>query len=42
MAFVENGTRLHDLAFRYGLFETLDHARFYPMLETARTAIEAG
>ena len=40
MALVEMGTRLHDPAFRFGLFETLDHDRLYPTPETARIAIE--
>ena len=40
MALVEMGTQLHDPAFRFGLFETLDRDRLYPTLETARMAIE--
>jgi len=42
MAFVELRTRLQDLVFRYGLFETLDRDRFYSTLEAALAAIEEG
>ncbi len=42
MAFVEMRTRLQDLVFRYGLFETLDRDRFYSTLEAALAAIERG
>ncbi len=39
MAFAEMRTRLQDLVFRYGLFETLDRDRFYSSLEAAIAAI---
>jgi len=45
MAFVELRTRLHDLVYRYGLFETLDRDHFYVSLDDALLAIrdeEAG
>ena len=35
LAFVEMRSRLQDLTFRYGLFETLDRDHFYPTLERA-------
>lgn len=40
LAFVEMRTRLQDLVYRYGLFETIDRDRFYPTLEVALAAIE--
>ena len=45
MAFVELRTRLHDLVYRYGLFETLDRDHFYHSIDDALLAIgseEAG
>ena len=45
MAFVELRTRLHDLVYRYGLFETLDRDHFYSSIDDALLAIgseEAG
>jgi MFS superfamily sulfate permease-like transporter len=39
MAFVEMRTRLHDLIWRYGLFETLDRDRFYASIDDAIGAI---
>lgn len=45
MAFVELRTRLHDLVYRYGLFETLDREHFYASIDDALLAIrgeEAG
>ena len=45
MAFVELRTRLHDLVYRYGLFETLDREHFYTSIDDALLAIrgeEAG
>ena len=45
MAFVELRTRLHDLVYRYGLFETLDRDHFYSSIDDAMLAIgneEAG
>ena len=40
MAFVEMRTRLQDLVFRYGLYETLDRDRFYPSIEAALADIK--
>jgi len=40
MAFVELRTRLHDLVYRYGLFETLDREHFYASIDDALVAIE--
>ena len=40
MAFAELRTRLQDLVFRYGLFETLDRSHFYPTLAAALDAIQ--
>ena len=45
VAFVELRTRLHDLVYRYGLFETLDRDHFYSSIDDALLAIwseEAG
>jgi high affinity sulfate transporter 1 len=39
LAFVEMRSRLQDLTFRYGLFETLDRDHFYPTLGNALDAI---
>ncbi|HEX3333489.1 MAG TPA: SulP family inorganic anion transporter [Acidimicrobiales bacterium] len=39
MAFVEMRQRLQELVLRYGLFETLDHDRFYPTLEAGLAAV---
>ena len=39
MAFVELRTRLHDLVYRYGLFETLDRDHFYVSIDDALLAI---
>jgi hypothetical protein len=33
MAFVELRDRLHDLVYRYGLFETLDRDHFYDSVD---------
>jgi high affinity sulfate transporter 1 len=41
LAFVELRTRLHDLVFRYGLFETLDRDHFYDSIDEAMAEIEA-
>ena len=41
MAFVELRTRLHDLVYRYGLFETLDRDHFYSSIDDALLAIES-
>ena len=41
MAFVELRTRLHDLVYRYGLFETLDRGHFYTSIDDALLAIRA-
>ena len=40
VAFVELRTRLHDLVYRYGLFETLDRDHFYSSIDDAMLAIE--
>jgi high affinity sulfate transporter 1 len=40
MAFVDMRTRLQDLVFRYGLYETLDRDRFYPSIEAALADIQ--
>jgi high affinity sulfate transporter 1 len=42
MAFVEMRSRLQDMALRYGLMDTLDADHFYPSMDTALAAIEAG
>jgi len=42
LAFVEMRSRIQELALRYGLFETLDRTHFYPTIETALAAIDAG
>jgi MFS superfamily sulfate permease-like transporter len=42
MAFAEMRGRLQDLTLRYGLLETLDREHFYPTLEAALEAIQAG
>ncbi len=39
MAFAEMRSRLQELVYRYGLFETLDRDRFYPSLEAAVAAV---
>lgn len=39
LAFVEMRSRIQDLTFRYGLFETLDRDHFYPTLGNALDAI---
>ena len=39
LAFVELRDRLHDLVYRYGLFETLDRDHFYPSMDAALAAI---
>ncbi len=41
IAFVDLRTRLQDLVLRYGLFETLDRAHFYPSITHALEAIAA-
>jgi high affinity sulfate transporter 1 len=41
MAFVELRTRLHDLVYRYGLFETLDRDHFYATIDDALLAIKS-
>ena len=41
MAFVELRTRLHDLVYRYGLFETLDRDHFYSSIDDALLAIRS-
>jgi len=40
MAFVELRTRLHDLVYSYGLFQTLDRDHFYDTLDEAMDAIQ--
>ena len=40
LAFAELRSRLQDLVWRYGLFETLDREHFYPTLAAALDAIE--
>ncbi|MET0147063.1 MAG: sulfate permease [Ilumatobacteraceae bacterium] len=40
VAFVELRSRLHDLVFRYGLFETLDRDHFYDSIDEALAAID--
>jgi high affinity sulfate transporter 1 len=42
LAFAEMRSRLQDLVYRYGLFETLDRDHFYPTLDAALTAITTG
>jgi high affinity sulfate transporter 1 len=42
VAFVEMRSRLHDLVYRYGLFQTLDHDHFYDSIEAALRAIDDG
>jgi high affinity sulfate transporter 1 len=39
LAFAEMRTRLQDLTYRYGLFDTLDRDHFYPTLDAALAAI---
>lgn len=39
LAFAEMRTRLQDLTYRYGLFDTLDRDHFYPTLDAAVAAI---
>ena len=41
MAFVELRTRLHDLVYRYGLFETVDRDHFYSSIDDALLAIRS-
>jgi high affinity sulfate transporter 1 len=41
VVFVEMRTRLRDLVYRYGLFETLDRDHFYDSIEEAIAAIDA-
>jgi MFS superfamily sulfate permease-like transporter len=41
MAFAEMRSRLQDLTYEYGLFETLDRDHFYPTLELAIAEIQA-
>jgi high affinity sulfate transporter 1 len=41
MAFVELRTRLQDLVYRYGLFETLDRDHFYGSIDDALLAIKS-
>ena len=42
LAFAELRSRLQDLVFRYGLFETLDRDHFYPTVTAAVRAIQEG
>jgi high affinity sulfate transporter 1 len=42
LAFAELRTRLHDLIYTYGLFDTLDRDHFYPTLDAALEAIDEG
>ena len=42
VAFVELRTRLHDLVYRYGLFETLDRDHFYDSIDAALDDIDGG
>ena len=41
VAFVELRSRLHDLVYRYGLFETLDRDHFYDSIDEALAEIDA-
>ena len=41
LAFVELRTRLQDLVYRYGLFETLDRDHFYNSIDEALAQIDA-
>ncbi len=41
VAFVELRSRLHDLVYRYGLFDTLDHDHFYDSIDDALAEIDA-
>jgi MFS superfamily sulfate permease-like transporter len=41
LAFAELRTRLQDLIYRYGLFDTLDRSHFYPTLDAALAAISS-
>jgi MFS superfamily sulfate permease-like transporter len=41
MAFTELRSRLHDLVFTYGLFETLDRTHFYATIDDAMEDIES-
>src|SRR5262249_21460726 len=41
VAFVEMRSRLQELTFKYGLFETLDRYHFFPTVKSALEAIEA-
>ena len=41
MAFAELRGRLHDLVYRYGLFQTLDRDHFYDSIDEALLAIDA-
>ena len=40
MAFVELRTRLHDVVYSYGLFQTLDRDHFYDTIDEAMDAIQ--
>ncbi|MET0458959.1 MAG: SulP family inorganic anion transporter, partial [Ilumatobacteraceae bacterium] len=40
LAFVELRSRLHDLVYRYGLFQTLDRDHFYDSIDEALEAID--
>ncbi len=42
VAFVELRSRLHDLVYQYGLFETLDRDHFYDSIEAALADIDGG
>ena len=42
LAFVELRTRLQDLLYRYGLFETLDRDHFYDSIDEALAADRGG
>jgi MFS superfamily sulfate permease-like transporter len=42
MAFVEMRSRLRDLVYQYGLYETLDRDRFYDSVDAALADIDAG
>ena len=41
LAFVELRSRLHELVYRYGLFETLDRDHFYDSIDEALAEIDA-
>ena len=42
VAFAEMRSRLQELTFKYGLFETLDRDHFFPTVKSALEAIQAG